>query len=799
MRIILLILISTASFAQIVVTNTAELTTAMNTAQSGQTVILRGGTYRMTVTPLNNGVTFRNYENETAVISGLNQVTGSWSVHSGNIYKVSVTLPVNGFSTNLTTNTTLLANQVFKDGEMMHQARWPNVSTVEDLIDRGLPGTSNPGKYRHYSQSQGLTRYSVTDQGLPAGNFTGGSIWVTGWFISETRTITGHSGKTLSYSGLNENTKFQRWYYIINDLELLDAAKEWYYENGTLYFWQAGGGLPTNVEYKARNWGFDLRGKDNTKIIGLTFIGCEPATGDEGTDGTVIDNIRASYNNHAFVSGGDHAYFNADKTGIKLLGRNNTIRNSEFKHISAQVIWAGEGAVIENNLLYNHGWEGNYGAFVTPWGTIGGNIKINRNTATRLGRSAVDFGRGSHPNIEVGYNEFGFYSMVTSDVGATYGSRGTQIPGSRVHHNWIHDNMTYDGWKVAANFDGIHVGVYFDQGVGPSTIDHNVMWNNSVADGYSEIKNGVLTNWYNNTFGTDVSYGGRESYFCPRDSPSDAFRNNIFRYTVNINWKPATTNDNPNQPGDVNYCIFQNTDPKFVGPVKTGLGYALQNTSPAINVGTVISGITDGSIGTPDAGAYEFGATPWVPGYKATSPTPPDPEPIPPDTLDPEPPLPPIVLTDTVINIVLPKPYRTVTTKITRGYDTTTTPTPTPVVIEAESATITPTSGASLQGSTICCIQPNATLTYRALTYVSTGTITIRYSRGNPGNGTLTFKIGTGTTAKTGTLSLPQTSTVNGDWSAWKEITLDIPVGSGEISFFSPAMGPCNLDWFILE
>ncbi len=77
--------------------------------------------------------------------------------------------------------------------------------------------------------------------------------------------------------------------------------------------------------------------------------------------------------------------------------------------------------------------------------------------------------------------------------------------------------------------------------------------------------------------------------------------------TVNINWGGS--------PGNIANCILKTTDPKFVGPLKTGLGYKLQSTSPAINAGVIIPGITDGSVGAPDIGAYEFGAPDWIPGY----------------------------------------------------------------------------------------------------------------------------------------------------------------------------------------
>lgn len=745
---------------------------AASLAQSGQSVIIRSGTYRETVTPVSNGVNFQPDAGAAVVVSGLEQVRSAWTQHAGNIYKATVTLPVQGFNQNLTTNTTILANQVFKDGVMQFQARYPNISQLGDMIDRA--------KYRHFSQAT-IGRSSTTDNGFPAGNFTNGNIWVTGWFISESRKITGHNGKTISYGNLNESSKFQRWFYITNDLELLDVAKEWHYENGTLYFFQEGGGPPTGVEYKARNWGFDLRGKDNTKIIGIHFIGCEVATGDEQTDGTVIDNVRAKYTNHAFntTTGGDFNYFNAKQTGLKLIGNNNTVQNSEFQYVSSQVIWLGNGGRAENNLCTDIGWEGNYGAFVSPWGTSAGNIKILRNTAYNLGRSAVDFGHGSHPNIEIAYNYFHTFSKVTSDVGVIYGCCGVNLVGGIIHHNWLAGNMVGQDWRKKYNnvdwYDGIHVNLYFDQGAGPMKAYYNVMWDGAVADFYSEIKNGVLTYLYNNVFATTA---GRESYFCAHTGPADVQRNNIYRHEVNIAWNFVTSNDNASQPGDVDFSLFKVTDPLFVGTGDGGLKYRIQSSSPAKDKGTAIAGITEGN----DIGAYEYGATDWLPGYDGTiKPEPPDPEP--PDSIPPPDPEPPPTLKDTVPQIFIKKENRLKGIDII--YETVSR-----AKIEAETGNL---YGASTQSGTygvaVCCIQPGAVLGYGERT--GTARLRIRYSRGNQGAGTMTLTAGG--------VSQKVTFDYTGDWTTFVEKVVEVKAGKGELSFNSGETGPANLDWFRFE
>jgi hypothetical protein len=59
--------------------------------------------------------------------------------------------------------------------------------------------------------------------------------------------------------------------------------------------------------------------------------------------------------------------------------------------------------------------------------------------------------------------------------------------------------------------------------------------------------------------------------------------------------------------------VNSGTDPLFVDAAHHD--YHLQSTSPAIDMGTVIPGITDGYLGTaPDAGAYEFGGAGFTPG-----------------------------------------------------------------------------------------------------------------------------------------------------------------------------------------
>ena len=105
----------------------ATIQRAATFAVDGNTINIRTGTYRETITPVNSGVTYQPDQGASVVISGLNEVGSTgWTVYNGNIYKKTIILPVNGYNISTTQNrypTAIYANQIFKDGEMQFEAR----------------------------------------------------------------------------------------------------------------------------------------------------------------------------------------------------------------------------------------------------------------------------------------------------------------------------------------------------------------------------------------------------------------------------------------------------------------------------------------------------------------------------------------------------------------------------------------------------------------------------------------------------------------------------------------------------
>ena len=95
---------------------------AASLATAGDTVYIRAGMYRETVTPANSGtsgatITYMPYNDETVTINGTNLVTG-WTNYSGSIYQATMNWSLNSGD----------GDQIFVDGQMMNYARYPNTS-----------------------------------------------------------------------------------------------------------------------------------------------------------------------------------------------------------------------------------------------------------------------------------------------------------------------------------------------------------------------------------------------------------------------------------------------------------------------------------------------------------------------------------------------------------------------------------------------------------------------------------------------------------------------------------------------
>lgn len=628
-------------------------------------VYVRAGTYRETPKPAVSGTAgneIRYVLERGAIISGLEVIPNTgWTNHSGEIYKKTITLPISGYGGTTTNNDDLLANQLFRNGEMMFQASSRSLNAPEDLLDMT--------KWKYRGESPGVNQAApnfyptyIIDSDLNGLGLTGAKVVTLGWFISESRTISSQSGDQINWASAifgatdpeaDDGVHVRKYYFVTGALSLLTSEKEWHYDSATttLYFRQPGGGtISGTVEYKARNWGFDLRGLEYINIKGGTFIGCEPATGDEDTHHCTLDNVRATYQNHSITHETTfwQGYGNSRQTGVKFCGTYNVVKNCEFKYAGSQGVWVGANGAVQNNKFEYFGYDGMWGCPVAFWGMDNVNsILVEGNTARYCGRGCLDFGfafvEGEVRDVKnhiIRYNDFSNFAMLNQDSGILYSWGYMNLAGTRIHNNWFHDLAAVkppDGSLT----DGVISSIYFDMASGATVgdddliVDHNVSWNigdtggftsTEVADYYELLKFTYSqkkgTKIYNNTF-----MGNIRAYYKGEGVVASEIRNNISKQTFNFFFYPSNSANadidygiiqaNPSAstfPGGIPANLQTNTNPLIVGSGLSNpeIHFGLQAGSPARGAGVSIPGY-DTSL---DLGAYAYGGEVWMAGYE---------------------------------------------------------------------------------------------------------------------------------------------------------------------------------------
>ena len=575
--------------------------------QPGSTCWLRQGTYRETVRPKISGtntepIAFSAYKKERVTISGT-ELVNDWSKDRGSIYRTAVNLPVDGYS-----DTGFFANQVFVNGEMMPEARLPNLDGDRDFLRPNLLGGG--------LESLGDTAAKIVNDEIPelAEGWTGGRVWTNEWYTTRTGEITGGTADKLMVEMTAPWERGGYWFYLFGKQELLDDPSEWFYnsDRDELYLWSPDNKVPQAVEVKQRNYAFDLSDRSHITVRNLNLFANTITTSDRST-GVVIDGIRAKYISHhmtlpplpesekAYES--DDALFlaaHAHDTGIQLRGNNNVLRNSIIDWSSGNgVLLEGNDHQVTNNIIVNTNYQVTYAA---PVRLNGNGHKITYNTIKRTGRDAINFdwhtagtdGR----NIEIAYNDISEFGMLSTDLGAIYFCCHVNLEGGSIHHNWIRDAQAF------SPFWGTR-GIYLDIETFNSTIHHNVVWNLTGGKDNYNLTAGSPRGYdriFNNTFMGEIELDG--NYV--------EARNNIFAGSERFTADGESNN------------LFADTDLKFTQLpnqkaqaklFKAIPNFTPQSDSPAIDAGINIPEITPDFTGkSPDIGAYERNAPAWQAG-----------------------------------------------------------------------------------------------------------------------------------------------------------------------------------------
>ena len=557
---------------------------AAKLAQPGDTVFIRGGIYRETVIPAHSGtaaapIVYQPYNGEQVTIDGADPLAG-WSVYKNAIYQANFPWDLGDGQ-----------NQVFVDGQMINEARWPNVAT--DVAHPARASVSSvAAQVNAVSLSIATIGVTLSD---PIGTWVGATIHIApgqGW-VTQTGTVIASAPGTLTYT-YQQLTPYEvpsagNPYYLTGLFRMLDAPGEWYRDSsGNLYVWAPQGANPTThvVEAKRRQYAFDLSGISNVRIAGLNLFACTINT-DAASSNDVIDGIAGRYVSHNMAI--PDPWFDQDHphtTGIILSGGGDVLENSTIDFSSGDGAFiGGSDDTVQNctfsNIDYAAGEEA--GVFV-----LGTNATVLGNTIYNCGRSGIVYRK--YPGAMISHNLIHDVGLQDTDLGGIY-TYGTDGGGAEISYNLVY-NVHSGGYGAA--------GIYLDNGSAHFVVDHNVTWN---CDFGLKMNPPCASDMiYNNTLGAtqySVASSGSE------DMTGSVLANNLFTVAVQIG-PNATQSHN----------LFQITNPAFVNA--SANNYQLAANSPAIDAGMIVSPYTDGYIGkAPDQGAYERGLPAFAAGSAA--------------------------------------------------------------------------------------------------------------------------------------------------------------------------------------
>ena len=553
---------------------------AANLMQAGDTCYIMAGIYRETVIPLNNGtstnhIVFKNYQNDKVIIVGTDSISG-WTAYQNGIYKAYAPDTV---------------WQLCVNKRIANEARYPNFRGDNLSTNGWAPVTIDASG-----------NASFTNTNFPNAYWVGGYCIadVASKWISDNGIIDSSGGNlvhcTVRSSPWSNNSS--TYYigsgngYITHHLNALDTINEWHWQNDTLYYYPQSSSIVNTMDAEARTriYAFNCYGKQYVDINNLNIV--LATVNFENATGCILDNSNVLYPTPFFfysqawdrqiLDGINYGITQWTGKGVAVSGFNNRILNCYIAHSWGDGISiGGTNNTVDNCLVEDCDWSATDDAVIATVGT-GHNIK--HCTLRKAGRSTLVNRLSNLTNIM--YCNMSDCGYLNLDLGITY-SFESNGGGSQIAYNWAHDNHSTSSSNM---------GIYLDNYDTAYIVHHNVIWN--CTNAIQTNKPAVNHQIYNNTV-----------WFCTNamstwGTAGTTIQNQIVKNNLsNKVWTQGTTFSNN--------LVTQT--PNFTNAA--GFDFTLTSTSPAIDTGTVIPGITDGYVGNaPDAGAYEYGLTPWIPG-----------------------------------------------------------------------------------------------------------------------------------------------------------------------------------------
>ncbi|MBI2302037.1 MAG: right-handed parallel beta-helix repeat-containing protein [Armatimonadetes bacterium] len=552
---------------------------AADLLQPGDTCTLFAGTYRETVRPKNSGVTdkpitFRAAPGQTVTLSGADPLGAAWQPHAGRIFRAA---------------TDRRFIQLFVDGRMRLEARWPN-SPHDDLM-----------AMQREPAGEGTDYDQLCDPKLPPGDWSGALclLWPGERWSNFTRRVLNYQpGRSFRFDRTFKPDKADPYhtsdptkpragnpYVLFGCLAALDSPGEWFLDepSGTLYLMPPGAEPAQHrIEVKQRDLAFDLHGLGGIELHGLRIFAA--AINMTDAHDCLVEDCRLRYPDHFREMDG----YRVPATHNVVTGRNNEWRHCSIAYsASTAILLAGQDNRLVNSVVHDGDYLGTYQGTVDLRNAVGN--AVLGCTVCRGGRDLIQHHGAKRIRIE--HCDLFLACMLNNDSGATY-AWGTDGEGSVIAWNWVHDNQG----------DSTN-GIYLDNFDRNFIVHHNLVWNNQscgIVLNSDSLDNLVANNTLLGnacTFGT-FTYHDRVS-----TQKGTRVVNNLVLGRMRVD-DPSTFVQ-----GELAPLVEHNAMAAIdADAVPTA-------DSAAVDAGVPIPGITDGFQGkAPDLGCYERGGERWTAG-----------------------------------------------------------------------------------------------------------------------------------------------------------------------------------------
>ncbi len=645
---------------------------AVDASSSGDVIIIHAGTYREGVNINVENLTIQPNGTDEVIMNGCEPLLNWESVGSG-VYKAVMDWNV---------TESIQMNQIFIDGVMMHEARWPKQPINDNFVLNPTQGEVDK-LVKHSDSNKDLIDHDITSE--PDARWEGANIYINlsnpitmkdgqGWTgVVHSKTDSVINIRTKGDTAGIPNPTQGNWevttgsyYYLFNPTPSAVAASggvtalladgEWWKKGDTLFVKTPDGNAPASTTsgsnlVEAKKYPFAFRPKGsygvlkNVTIKGVTLFATSITTDNDynyyktdltknptGTgakglseaNNVVLDGLNIKYVYHTKDAYGNWQRMYNGRSGIVLTGTNCEIKNCSIQYSAASAISvSGHRNKITNNIIYDINYMvGECGVInqgSTNWYTKDHNIGYNTIYNT--------------PHAAISLRD-----VENSD---------TSTPGvARVHHNYVYNVLTrvwdagvideageLGNWlridhniiKGNETYNGeendVQIGIYLDYGYKDDNYAARYIVDHNVVHLIKvpiQINHANETRVYNNTCFIHCGWGDITGSTDPELNDGSIVKNNFAR--ISMGGKVQRSHNVACWDDDQTYLTGGTGEfPTYFNDYENADYTLLSGATKLINSGTTTPW-DDELDGTPDVGAFEYGVTPWTAGYNTTPP-----------------------------------------------------------------------------------------------------------------------------------------------------------------------------------